>query len=335
MPSPTSSSTTSNVSSTTSLSINALISGLKWGGVAGSGVTLTYSFPWTTFGTATFAGPSGNNYSSLNEQNATYHYGLNATQQAAVRSTLQAWANVASVVFSEVADTSSNVGDIRFAWTSVPNENSVGDQAWGWAYEPNSYWPSGGDVWISTLASSATDPDWSAGSYHYMALIHELGHALGLKHSFEGSPVLASGQESRQYTVMSYTDHSHSLFVRVTQNANGSVSWRSFHVQPDTPMLYDMAAIQYLYGANLSYRTGNDVYTFDSNTPFFRTIWDVGGTDTISVSNFAKGCIIDLRQRSFSKITIESDSTAGYNWNSPSPRQPMTALTTSPLLTAV
>ena len=321
MPSPASSGSTSRVDQSASLSINALLSEDKWGGVTGTGVTLTYSFPWTTSGTAIFSGHNGvGDYSSRNEQDASSHYGLSATQQAAARSALQSWANVANVVFSEVADTTSNVGDIRFAFTSAPRLNSVNEQAWGWTGYPDSYWPSGGDVWISTLTSGATDPDWSAGSGNYSSLSHELGHALGLKHSFGGSPSLSGSEDSLQYTVMSYTNHPHGLFVRVTHNANGSVSYRSFSVQPDTPMLYDVAAIQYLYGANLSYGTGNDVYAFDPNTPFFRTIWDAGGTDTISVSNFTKACIIDLRQWHFSKITIESDSTAGYNWNSPPPQ---------------
>ena len=320
MPSPTSSSSTSNVGQSTSLSINALISGDKWGGVTGTGATLAYSFPWTSSGTATFSGHNGiGDYSLLNEQNASFHYGLSTTQQAAARSALQSWANVANIMFSEVADTSSNVGDIRFAWTSAPNLTSTNVQAWGWAGYPNSYWPSGGDGWISTLSSGATNPDWSAGSYNFNSLTHELGHALGLKHSFEGNTVLPSGQDSDQYTVMSYTNHLHSLFVQVTHNANGSYSWSSFNVVPDTPMLYDIAAVQYMYGANLSYRTGNDVYTFDPSTPFIRTLWDAGGTDTISVSNFTKGCVIDLQQGHFSKITVESDSSSGINWHTPPP----------------
>ena len=321
MPSPTSSSSTSRVDQSASPSINALLSEDKWGGVTGTGVTLTYSFPWTSSGTAIFSGHNGvGDYSSRNEQNASSHYGLSTTQQAAARSALQSWANVANIVFSEVADTTSNVGDIRFAFTSAPRLNSANEQAWGWAGYPDSYWPSGGDVWISTLTSGATNPDWSAGSGNYLSLIHELGHALGLKHPFGGSPSLSGSEDSLQYTVMSYTSHPHGLFVRVTHNASGSVSWRSFEVTPNTPMLYDVAAIQYLYGANLSYGTGNDVYTFDPSTPFFRTIWDAGGTDTVSASNFTKPSIIDLQQEHFSKITIESDSTAGYNWNSAPPQ---------------
>ena len=235
MPSPTSSSSTSIVGQSTSLSTNALISGDKWGGVTGTGVTLTYSFPWTSSGTATFFGPNGTgNYSTLNEQNASFRFGLSTTEQAAARSALQSWANVANIAFSEVADTASNVGDIRLAWTSAPNQNF-----WGWAAYPSSYWPKGGDVWISTLNSDPTNPDWSVGSYNYEGLMHEIGHALGLKHpgNYSGSdypPFLTDNLDNVQYTVMSYVNP-HSLFIRVTHNANGSVS-SPLYVRPDTPM---------------------------------------------------------------------------------------------------
>lgn len=315
MPSSTLSSSTSDVGQSTSPSVNALISGIKWGGVTGTEVTLTYSFPWTTSVNATFSGYNGiGDYSILNEQNATYHQGLSTTEQAAARSALQSWANVANITFSGIAESSSNVGDIRFAWTSATDLVSSGEQAWGWGYYPDSYWPSGGDIWISTLSPGATDTDWSVGSYNFQALIHELGHALGLKHSFEGGSILPSGEESEKYTIMSYTDHPNNLFRDVIPNANGTFSFNYFYVVADTPMLYDVAAIQYLYGANLSYKTENDTYTFDPASPFYRTIWDAGGTDTISVSNFSKACIIDLQQGHFSKITIESDPIpSGYS----------------------
>ncbi len=319
MPTPTSSSTATLIRPAGSTAIDALLGSTKWGGGVGTGVSLSYSFPWAS-GNAVFSGPNGASYSLLNEPNATYHYGLNSAQQTAASAALQAWASVANISFQQVVDTVSSVGDIRFAWTSATDTTSTGELAWGWASYPDPTWPSGGDVWISTVSSGATNPNWSVGSSNYEALLHEIGHAVGMKHPFERTPVLSGAQGSTQYTVMSYTDHPHSLFVRVTSNPNGSFSWSSFNVQSDTPMLYDVAAIQYLYGANQSYRTGNDVYTFDPSTPFFRTIWDAGGSDTISVSNFTKGCLIDLRQGHFSKITIESDtSPPGVNWNSPPP----------------
>lgn len=319
MPSPSTSTQVTSVPNSGTLRVDALISGNKWGGKLGSGVNLEFSFPWTTNSNATFSGPLGRAYSEEKENEASERFGFNLPQQESARIALFSWANVANVKFVEVADTSTNVGDIRFAWTSATDTTSVGTTAWGWAYEPNSFYPSGGDVWVSTKSSGARNPDWTVGSYNFKALIHELGHAIGLKHPFEGAQRLTGEFDSRMYTVMSYTDHPNSLFVRVVKNVDGSRTAQSFDVVPDTPMLYDILAAQYLYGANSSYKTGNDTYTFDPSEPFFRTIWDAGGVDTISVDNFLKGCVVNLQPGQYSKITIESDSTDGFNWQGNAP----------------
>ncbi|HSV70645.1 MAG TPA: hypothetical protein VLI72_11075 [Methylibium sp.] len=105
---------------------------------------------------------------------------------------------------------------------------------------------------------------------------------------------------------MSYTEHPYGLFRTVTNNG-GSYSFSYDYIQPETLMPMDIAALQYLYGANTSYRSGKDVYTFDPATPFIKTIYDAGGVDTISVVNFTRGCTIDLRDGHFSSIRIPSD----------------------------
>lgn len=319
MTAPTTSASTSTVPKSGVTNIDALLSGEKWGGSVGSAANLSYSFPWQNGLSAFFAGYNGQLYSSLAENSATQHFGFNSIQVASAISALNAWANVSNIQLSQVTESSTNVGDIRFAFTSATDKVSTGELAWGWSGYPNSYWPSAGDVWVSTASSGNSASDWSSGSYNYQALLHEIGHALGLKHPFESSPQLASNFDSRLYTVMSYTNAPKSLFVKVISNPDGSVSCSSFNVVPETPMLLDIAAIQYLYGANTSYKTGDDVYTFDTATPFFKTIWDAGGNDTISVANFKDGCEVNLNAGAFSKITIKSDSTAGYSWLTPPP----------------
>lgn len=57
MPSPSTSGPASGVNNTGLQSLDALLGGSKWGGVAGSGVTVTDSFPFTTDGNAVLTGP--------------------------------------------------------------------------------------------------------------------------------------------------------------------------------------------------------------------------------------------------------------------------------------
>ena len=294
--------------------MDALLGGTKWGGATGVATALTFSFPWPNGVSAVFMGYNGAAYSRNNEASASQHFGLNTVQQIAATQALQAWANVAPIDFSRVPDNASTVGDIRFAFTSASSLTNF----WGYSSNPNSFWPSAGDVWIN--AKYGQDLDWTAGSYNFEALMHEIGHALGLKHPFEGDMTLPSNLDNRLYTLMSYTNPINSLFNKVIHNADGSVSLSTVTINPETPMLLDIAAIQYLYGANTSYNAGDTTYTFDPQTPFFKTIWDGAGNDTISVSNFTAACWVDLNQGHFSNIaTVLSDSTAGYNWKSPPP----------------
>lgn len=285
-----------SVSHSGTTSIDALLGGTKWGGARGTAATVSYSFPYSGSTNPTWI----SSYSDDNEPAYAGSYTFSATHQAAAQAALQQWANVANLTFTSVSETSTNVGDIRFAFTAT----SALSSSWGWAYFPSSGLPQGGDIWINP---EYIYDDWGSGSYNFASLLHEIGHALGFKHSFGEAPILPTSQDSSQYTVMSYTEHPHSLYREVTDQGGGYYSWTYYDVQPTTPMLYDIAAIQYLYGANTSSRTGDDTYSFDPATPFFMTIWDAGGTDTLTVSNFSAGCNLDLRAGAFSKVSIPSD----------------------------
>jgi serralysin len=151
---------------------------------------------------------------------------------------------------------------------------------------------------------------WSIGESNPRKLMHELLHTLGLDHPgpYNGDSANYDSQalfqqDSNQYTVMSY-------WTAAVTGANhvdneGTTLWAS------TPLLFDVASLQYLYGANMTTRTGNTIYGFHSTADrevfdlalhpqAVFTIWDAGGRDTLDLSGYATASVIDLHQGAFS-----------------------------------
>ncbi len=129
-----------------------------------------------------------------------------------------------------------------------------------------------------------------------MTLMHEIGHALGLKHPFDtgvGSTVTLPEEDDY---------YNNSLMTNCAKP--GAALWMSMYTA--TPMLYDIAAIQYVYGANMDYNSGDTIYAFYGNAEYFETIWDGGGTDTIVYYSTTDG-VIDLRDGNFSQLGEDLD----------------------------
>lgn len=258
----------------------------------GNGVSLTYSFH-----------ASAPSY--LSEGGFQV---FDSTQEAAARDALAAVAEIADITFSEAG----GVGQMTFALSS----QSPGQG--GYAYTPSYLYSfsggtilsateqeAAGDVWINGDATWSTDA-WLPGHDGYATLLHEIGHALGLKHPFEagvGGYTLVDTLDDESHTVMSYTMAPRASLIEVTGTAL-SYSWRTSHLRPSTFMPLDIEALQYLYGANTATRSGDTVYTWDTNAELLETIWDGGGIDTIDCSNQGFTCIIDLRAGNFSSIGL-------------------------------
>lgn len=294
MPSP-SNGTSQHATQTTQASgsnlVNALLDTQHWSSDSGA-LTLTYSFAWRNGQTASW---DSGNYSSLREPDAGY--GLNAQEQNAVRQALRAWSAVANITFVETEESSSSVGDLRFAWTQKPNANAA-----AWAYGPNNWWSSGGDVWLSSsgMSSYKQASDWLPGGGAFSTLLHEIGHALGLKHPFEGSVRLPTNMDNDQYSLMSYTMHPFGIWGAQDTPSSYNYHW----LYPETPMLLDIAAMQHLYGANTrtSSSSSSDLYTITPGTALLRTLWDAGGQDTLSLAAFDRGIYIDLQPGAYSSL---------------------------------
>jgi len=260
--------------------IDGVLTGVKWGVNS-----LTFSFP----SDSTFY---GSNYGSGEPTNGFLAF--TATQQTAVRTILQMDSAVANVTFTEVTETSTNHGDLRYAESNSPST--------AWAYYPSTS-ETGGDSWYNNSSHWYDNP--AKGNYAWLTMLHESGHAMGLKHpqdvkgSFGAMPL---DHDSLEYTVMSYRSY---VGAGLGGYTNGAYSY------PQTLMMYDIAALQTLYGANYTTNGGNTVYTWNSSTgqesvngvgqgapggnKIFMTLWDGGGHDSYDFSNYTTNLKVDLQ----------------------------------------
>ena len=229
---------------------------------------------------------------------------LTGAQMAAAELSLQAWADVANITFVRVnpGGYSDNAQMLFGNFSSgLPGTGALG-------FSPGSN-PQNGDVWIKTTYAFNMDP-YLLG-FGRNLLLHEIGHTLGLAHP--GSYDVTKGsdwsyaadapyfEDSYQYTVMSYW----------SETDTGA----DFHGYYSAgPMIHDIAAIQRLYGANMTTRTGDTVYGFNSNSgrdhysissaadAVIFAVWDAGGTDTLDFSLYADAQLISLVAESFSNV---------------------------------
>lgn len=251
--------------------IDALLSGYQWGVPV-----VTYSF----YSDAAFG---GDYYGSENVSE------VSETVKSHYRQIFQWLASVVNVEFQEVVESAPDgYGIIRIMLSDGPN--------YAYSYYPSSFFPFGlaGDIHLSANYQHALDLNgWETppGYHGYATLVHELGHALGLKHSFEGGAVLPPEQDNQSHTVMTYSFSDYS---------------------PATFMAYDVMALQYLYGippfpSDRSrylvaesidrYRLG-ETLRFDSTWNFKQSLWDPDGGNTLDLSllNYdPDGYRIDIR----------------------------------------
>ena len=222
-------------------------------------------------------------------------------QKAATRLALQDYANIAKLKFVEFPNGSSEIADITF--TNVRNLGSAAADTFSSTSDMNDAMP----ALIRVSASDESNNEVAVGGYGYSTLLHEIGHALGLKHPRSyGSgggdsdlPYLVDSKDNNQYTLMSYNEYTN----QVTDN-NKTINLRqnSGATSEQTPLLYDIAAIQLLYGANTGYNATNSTYHWGANTEPFMSIWDASGVDRIDASNQTQPQIVDLRAGEFSSI---------------------------------
>ncbi|WP_431857406.1 matrixin family metalloprotease [Azospirillum sp.] len=232
---------------------------------AGQPATVRFGFPSSAAG---LTGSDAAGFAPMTE-----------TQKTAVRQALTAWASVANLGFVETADASS--AEIRYV------TNRQGGSSAAYTYYPGP--APGGGVFLANDVPANAAP--TPGSYAFLTLLHETGHALGLKHpgnydarlnASEG-PFLPAAEDNRAFSVMSYN--------------RGPLPPT---VMPAGPSIDDVAAIQYLYGANMATAPGNDAYALEPGR--YRTVWDPNGINALDAGALSAPVSLDLRAGALSTV---------------------------------
>jgi hypothetical protein len=157
---------------------------------------------------------------------------FNAQQQAAVVLALEHVSQITGIHFQATTDAHS--ADIHLLAADLIGASTTGFATSSWSYRfdgRNVVTSYTADAWVylDNVEFEASHRAPLPGTPGFEVLLHELGHALGLKHPFEGAARLPPAQDNTAHTLMSY-------------HASGGPYSRF------AP--YDVAALRVLYGGD-------------------------------------------------------------------------------------
>lgn len=221
-----------------------------------------------------------------------------------------AFADVAAFTRLDIVEARDGTApDIRIVtadWLALSPTESVALGGYAFTPGPGSL---AGDIFLGrTLAA-----DLTPGSYGWRVVLHEVGHALGLKHPHEAGPFgrIPAYRDGPELSVMS------------ARSAPGLPTDTGLGTEVDgfaeTFMPADIAALQHLYGANYA-DAANTRYVFDATERvMLRTIWDGGGRDTYDFSAYADDLSISLAPGGHSRTGQEPQLNRAEEFNTRAP----------------
>ncbi|QCK88177.1 protease [Phreatobacter aquaticus] len=292
-------------------------------------------YKWTTTA-LTWRIPTAASQYDTNSNLAGIQYG-DTTRTSTFLAPTAAMTTAVSTILDTLFGAVSGLSFTQAAASDTSADMSIGrstaTSSFGTAY---AYYPTGsgtglsGDSWFSDAYDSwgggyAYDSPVKGG-YAWATYIHEFGHNMGLKHGQEtGGPAntaMAGDRDGMEFSIMTYRSYVGGPTTGYTNEQWGFAQ---------SLMMYDIAALQVMYGADFTTNATNSVYTFSSTTGqmfingvgqgapggnrVFLTIWDGGGIDTYDFSNYTTNQAIDLTPGGWSLMSsVQQANLGGGNY---------------------
>lgn len=268
-------------------------------------IVVSISSPFTN---AQFLNGYGNNLVWTPDVSAIY---WSNTQVANINSILDIYKQFSNISFTTVFDntrytpagaglnTNSDINitllyrsNLSWSGMSSINENSFGYQG------------SELDIALNTARFGSSDYSLATTSFGGHALMHEIGHSLGLSHPFfasatnltaDYSATTAVGFQKLGFVINSAADMNKEYFSIMSYD--NEKPFNSVDTYAQTPMILDVIALQAAYGAGKgSSAPGDNTFTPGSTAGVnsYRTYFDSVGNDSVNLSNYSQGAYIHL-----------------------------------------
>lgn len=201
-------------------------------------------------------------------------------------------ADVGAFALSDINLSLINRADLRWSGISgISSDSSLGYAGSAEDVFLNLYWYGGSTTLASNTRANQT-------------LMHEIGHSLGLSHPHSAfnvttftptvittdfAAIQMAGFQQLGFKINSALDLYKEYFTIMSYDDQASISASSgVRYQAMTPMILDVIALQDAYGEG----GGTTAATNDTITPGvdgYRTYFDLGGVDTVDLSNYSAG----------------------------------------------
>jgi RTX calcium-binding nonapeptide repeat (4 copies) len=227
--------------------------------------------------------PSTVAYAFLESSQEPAFVAFDAADRQTTRAALDLWAAPTRLTWQEVRPEQA---DVVFGFADLTPRGAAGIAIYG---------PGPNEVYLDDSASFGV---LASSDYWFDVLLHEIGHALFLKH-----PGDYNGGDGRGEPPFLWPDEDHDGSTVMSYNAAPPGQSMPRQLRP-----YDVAAVQYLYGVNPALAAGDTLHRVDALRWPHNIIADGGGADTLDASRIAvveaaPAAVLDLRSGAINRVS--------------------------------